>query len=221
MCAIACYPTVLRTQPPSLSGSVERFSLAPHPFSATDTFPDETPTQRRHQPAGDSRFSDIEDGDSDDDSASQFSAPPASVGGAEMIPVATAPTAAGNLSAFFLRARRSDHHPQTAEAAGAPAPAPREPITAVSGGRALSADGRPHRGSDPTSTASRANFVILEVRDFAFLCGSKYASIDVKVAWHFVLGLYGALYTQNHENDVIFLNAQFNHRAHTSSALAA
>ena len=37
----------------------------------------------------------------------------------------------------------------------------------------------------------------------------------------FVLGLYGALYTQNHENDVIFLNAQFNHRAHTSSALAA
>jgi hypothetical protein len=36
----------------------------------------------------------------------------------------------------------------------------------------------------------------------------------------FVLGHYGALYTQNDENDVIFfLNAQFNHRAHASGAL--
>ena len=41
-------------------------------FSATDAFPDETPYQQRHQPAGDSHFSDIEDGGSDDDSASHF-----------------------------------------------------------------------------------------------------------------------------------------------------
>ena len=38
--------------------------------------------------------------------------------------------------------------------AGAPALAPSEPITTVSDGRALSAGGRSHRGSDPTSAAS-------------------------------------------------------------------
>ena len=36
-------------------------------------FPDETPNQQRHVPAGDSHFSDTEDGDSDDDSPPHFS----------------------------------------------------------------------------------------------------------------------------------------------------
>ena len=58
--------------------------------SATDTFPDETPIQQRHQPAGDSRFSDIEDGGSDD----------------AWVPAATAPPTAGHISSFLLRIRR-------------------------------------------------------------------------------------------------------------------
>ena len=57
---------------------------------------------------------------------------------------------------------------------------------------------------DMVQHANRANFVILEVRDFACFCGSKYARSMKKLHSIFVLGLYGALYTQNHENGVIF-----------------
>ena len=101
---------------------------------------------------GTNPFSDIEDGGSDGDSASYFSAPPASAHGAGMIPTATAPPAAGHLSSFFLRTRRRAHHLQMAEAEAA-ALAPSEPITTVSDGRALSADGWSHQGSDPAPAA--------------------------------------------------------------------
>ena len=42
-------------------------------FSATDIFPGTTPVYQRHVPAGDPRFSDTEEGGSDDDVASRFS----------------------------------------------------------------------------------------------------------------------------------------------------
>ena len=48
----------------------------------------------------------------------------------------------------------------------------------------------------------------------------KHVSCMSNLLGIFVLGHYGALYTQNDENDAIcFLNAQFNHRAHASGAL--
>ena len=55
-------------------------------------------------------------------------------------------------SSFFLRTRRRAHRLPMA-GAEAPALAPSEPITTVSDGRALSADGRSHQGSDPTHAA--------------------------------------------------------------------
>ena len=79
-------PTMPRIPPFSLPGSVEPFSLVPHLLSATDTFPDDTPTQLWPQPMGDSYFSDIEDGGSSDDSASHFSAPTTLADDAAVIP---------------------------------------------------------------------------------------------------------------------------------------
>jgi len=54
---------------------------------------------------------------------------------------------------------------------------------------------------------------------FAGFCGSKHVPCMSNLLGIFVLGHYGALYTQNDENGVIFFNAQFNHRAHASGAL--
>ena len=51
---------------------------------------------------------------------------------------------------------------------------------------------------------SRANSAIFKVRDFACFCGSKYVPSMLKLRGIFVFGLYGALYDQKHENDVIF-----------------
>ena len=76
--------------PVPIGALLEPFSLMPHLLSATDTLPGETPIQRRHQPAGDSHFSDIEDGGSDDD----------------WVPAATAPPTAGHTSSFLLHRRR-------------------------------------------------------------------------------------------------------------------
>ena len=59
--------------PDRLGSAVVPCSLEPHMFSARDAFPDTTPAHKRHTPVGDSRFSDSEDGDSDNDVASRFS----------------------------------------------------------------------------------------------------------------------------------------------------
>ena len=76
-----------------------------HLLSATDTFPDDTPTQLQPQPAGDWCFSAIEDRDSSDDSAPGFFAPTALVSDVQAIPTMNAATAAGHPSAFFLHKR--------------------------------------------------------------------------------------------------------------------
>ncbi len=66
----------------------------------------------------------------------------------------------------------------------------------------------------------RPNPAKIKSRYFASFCGLKHVPCMSNLLGIFVLGHYGALYTQNDENDVIFfLNAQFNHRAHASGAL--
>ena len=111
-------PTIPRIPPLSLLDSAEPFSPVPHLLSATDTFPDDTPTRLQPQPAEDWCFSAIEDGDSSDDSAPGFFAPTALlVGGVQAIPTMNAAAAAGHPSAaFFLHtpydpARAADSHP--------------------------------------------------------------------------------------------------------------
>ena len=60
----------------------------------------------------------------------------------------------------------------------------------------------------------------IKSRYFAGFCGLKHVLCMSNLLGVFVLGHYGALYTtQNDENVVIFLNAQFNHRAHASGTL--
>ena len=67
---------------------------------------------------------------------------------------------------------------------------------------------------------SRPNSVKIKSRYFAGFCGLKHVPCMSNLLGIFVLGHYGALYTQNDENDVIFfLNSQFNHRAHASGTL--
>ena len=95
-------PTMKRIPPLSLFGSLGPFPLVPHPLSATDTFPDDTPTRLQPQPAEDWFFSAIEDEDSSDGPAPGFFAPTASVGGVKVIPKMISATAAGHPSAFFL-----------------------------------------------------------------------------------------------------------------------
>ena len=70
-----------------------------------------------------------------------------------------------------------------------------------------------------TKAFGRPNSVKNKSRYFAGFCGLKHVPCMSNLLGIFVLGHYGALYTQNDENDVIFLNAQFNHRAHASGAL--
>ena len=98
-------PTMPRIPSLSLLDSTEPLSPVTHMLSATDTFPDDTPTRLQPQPAEDWCFSDAEDGDSNEDSTPGFFSPPVSVGDAQAVPTKTAATAAGRPSAFFLHTR--------------------------------------------------------------------------------------------------------------------
>ena len=58
--------------------------------------------------------------------------------------------------------------------------------------------------SKPATVHNRPNSVKIKSRYFAGFCGLKHVPCMSNLLGIFVLGHYGALYTQNDENDVIF-----------------